>query len=174
MAANPRSRLAVIVALMSTAFATPPAQAAPAEKVASYRGIWYMNQPTGDRHKYKYSGGLGTYPQQHAPIAIYSAAANKTFFCYGGSTGNPNELAAMVSYFDHATGQVPQPRIVLIKPTGDAHENPSIQLDDAGHVWIFSNTHGPAANSYLFRSTAPYSIDQFEQVARTNFSYNQP
>lgn len=148
--------------------------AAPAEKANGYRGIWYMNQPTGDRHKYKYSGGLGAYPQQHTPIAIYSRQANKTYFCYGGSTGKPNELAAMVSYFDHATGQVPQPRIVLVKPTGDAHENPTLQLDDAGYVWIFSNTHGPAANSYIFRSTAPYSIDDFEQTARTNFSYSQP
>jgi hypothetical protein len=144
------------------------------ETADGYRGIWYSNQPTGDDHKYKYSGGLGTYPQQHAPIAIYSREADKTFFCYGGSTGKPNELAAMVSYFDHATGLVPRPRIVLVKPTGDPHENPTLQLDEAGHVWIFSNTHGPAGNSCIFRSAAPYSIDDFEQVARMNFSYSQP
>ena len=45
-----------------------------------YRGIWYSNQSTGDEYRYKYSGGFATYPQQHVPIAIYSAAANKTFF----------------------------------------------------------------------------------------------
>nr|MBA3484047.1 BNR-4 repeat-containing protein [Pirellulales bacterium] len=84
------------------------------------------------------------------------------------------ELAAMVSYFDHATGLVPRPRVVLIKPTDDAHENPTLQIDEAGHVWIFSNTHGPAGNSYIFRSTLPYSIDEFEEVLRTNFSYSQP
>lgn len=142
--------------------------------VDGYRGIWYSNQATGDEHRYKYSGGLGTYPQQHAPIAVYSAAANKTFFCYGGATDKPGELAAMVSYFDHTTGKVPRPRAVLVKPTTDAHENPTLQLDEAGHVWIFSNTHGPAENSYIFRSRAPYSIDDFEQVSRTNFSYSQP
>lgn len=139
-----------------------------------YRGIWYMNQPTGDEFRYKYSGGLGTYPQQHVPIAIYSEPANKTFFCYGGSTGKPNELACMVSYFDHAIGKVPRPRTVLVKATGDAHENPTLQIDSAGHLWMFCNSHGPAQNSYIFRSVAPYSIEEFEQVARTNFSYSQP
>jgi hypothetical protein len=150
------------------------AQSAPAEQADGYRGIWYSNQPTGDEYAYKYSGGLGTYPQQHTPIAIYSPVANKTFFCYGGSTGKPKELACMVSYFDHATGMVPRPRVVLNKKTSDAHENPTLQIDDAGHIWVFCNTHGPANNSYIFRSVAPYSIDGFEQVARTSFSYGQP
>ena len=165
------------ISIVTFAFAlslSAVAKAAPAKQADGYRGIWYMNQPTGDEHRYKYSGGLGTYPQQHTPIAVYSAAANKTFFCYGGATDKPGELAAMVSYFDHATGKVPRPRIVLVKQTTDAHENPTLQLDDAGHVWIFSNTHGPAENSYIFRSRAPYSIDDFEQVAPTNFSYSQP
>lgn len=44
-----------------------------------YRGIWYANQPSQDEYKYKYSGGFATYPQQHAPIAIYSKQAHKTF-----------------------------------------------------------------------------------------------
>jgi BNR repeat-containing family member len=148
--------------------------AAPTESINGYRGIWYMNQPTGDEFRYKYSGGLGTYPQQHAPIAIYSATANKTFFCYGGSTGKPRELACMVSCFDHATGKVPRPRVVLVKSTDDAHENPTLQIDESGHLWMFCNSHGPAQNSYIFRSFAPYSIDEFEQLTRTNFSYSQP
>jgi BNR repeat-containing family member len=148
--------------------------AAPAPQADDYRGIWYSNQATGDGHAFKYSGGLGTYPQQHSPIAIYSREANKTFFCYGGSTGKPKELAAMVSYFDHQTGRVPRPRVVVVKPTDDAHENPTLQIDEAGRLWVFSNTHGPAGNSYIFRSTSPHSIDEFEQVARTNFSYSQP
>jgi hypothetical protein len=146
----------------------------PAKPADGYRGIWYMNQPTGDEYRYKYSGGFGTYPQQHVPIAIFSAAANKTFFCYGGSTGKDKELACMVSYFDHATGQVPRPRTVLVKKTSDAHENPTLQIDDSGHVWLFCNSHGPANNSYIFRSSAPYSIDDFEQITRTNFSYSEP
>jgi hypothetical protein len=151
----------------------PPAKDGPV-MATGYRGIWYMNQPTGDEFKFKYSGGLGTYPQQHAPIAVYSAAANKTFFCYGGASDKSKELAYMVSYFDHATGTVPRPRLVWIKQTDDAHENPTLQIDEAGYIWIFGNTHGPANNSYIFCSTLPYSIDEFEQVAQTNFSYSQP
>jgi len=117
---------------------------------------------------------LGTYPQQHTPIAVYSAAANKTFFCYGGNTGKPKELACMVSYFDHGTGAVPRPRVVLVKPTTDAHENPTLQIDEAGHLWVFCNTHGPAERSFIFRSTWPYSIDEFDKITQTNFSYSQP
>lgn len=148
--------------------------AEPAATVDGYRGIWYSNQPTGDEYRYKYSGGFATYPQQHVPIAIHSAAANKTFFCYGGATGKANELGCLVSYFDHATGKVPRPRVVTIKRTGDAHENPTLAIDGSGHMWIFCNSHGPANNSYIFRSVSPYSIDEFEQVLRTNFSYSQP
>jgi hypothetical protein len=150
------------------------AYAAPAERADGYRGIWYSNQATNDEHHFKYSGGFATYPQQHEPIAIYSRAANKTFFCYGGSNGKSTELACMVSYFDHGTGQVPRPRILLVKKTDDAHENPTLSIDDSGHLWIFCNSHGPANNSYIFRSAAPWSIEKFEQIVRTNFSYSQP
>jgi hypothetical protein len=160
--------IAVAASIVDVAFS------APAPTANGYHGIWYSNQATGDEYKFKYSGGYATYPQQHMPIAIYSAAANKTFFCYGGSTGKSKELAEMVSYFDHATGQVPRPQTVLVKKTDDAHENPTLQIDDAGHLWLFCNSHGPANNSYIFRSKQPYSIDEFEQIKRTNFSYSQP
>jgi hypothetical protein len=167
--------LVVFLAVLPTVSLTVrDVQSAPTERADGYRGIWYMNQPTGDEYRFKYSGGLGTYPQQHVPVAIYSDAANKTFFCYGGSTGKPKKLACMVSYFDHATGTMPRPRVVLVKPTDDAHENPTLQIDDTGHVWVFCSTHGRSANSYVFRSALPYTIVEFEQVARTNFSYSQP
>lgn len=149
-------------------------RAEPAAAVNGYRGIWYSNQPTSDEYRYKYSGGFATYPQQHVPIAIYSAAANRTFFCYGGTTSKVNELSCMVAFYDHKTGTVPRPRVVTVKRTGDAHENPTLSIDGSGHLWIFCNTHGPAKNSYIFRSVSPYSIDEFEQVAHTNFSYSQP
>src|SRR6478609_256496 len=91
--------------------------AAPLPKAEGYTGIWYMNQPSHDEYKYKYSGGFATYPQQHIPIAIYRPEVNKTFFCYGGTTAkkgsDPQVLLHMVSYFDHKTGQVPRPTILL-------------------------------------------------------------
>src|SRR5690606_8324689 len=67
-------------------------------KTDGYRGIWYMNQPLDNEYKFKYSGGLGTYPQQHIPLAIYSEAVNKTFFCYGGTDEENSTLLYMVSY----------------------------------------------------------------------------
>jgi hypothetical protein len=139
-----------------------------------YRGIWYYNQATKDEYAYKYSGGFATYPQQHIPIAYYSREANKTFFCYGGRPKDKNQLVHMVSYFDHATGMVPRPTILLNKGTDDAHDNPVLMLDDAGHVWIFSNSHGTSRPSFISRSKKPYSIDDFERVLETNFSYGQP
>jgi hypothetical protein len=133
-----------------------------------------MNQPSKDEYKYKYSGGYATYPQQHIPIAIYSKEADKTFFVYGGTLKGKQELLHMVSYFDHATGDVPRPRILLNKKTDDAHDNPTLQIDGAGHLWIFSNAHGTSRPSYIHRSVKPYSIDAFERVLETNFSYSQP
>ncbi len=67
-----------------------------------YRGIWY------DMGR-KYSGGLGTYPQQQLPIAVYAPAVHKTFFCYGGTVKSERRLLYMIAYYDHSTGLVPRP-----------------------------------------------------------------
>jgi hypothetical protein len=175
--------LTALRAIQSVAFVLvsvcAPFRAAIANPAANgYSGIWYMNQPSGDEYKYKYSGGFATYPQQHVPMAIYSSDANKTFFCYGGTAakrgGDKQELLHMVSYFDHATGQVPRPTILLNKKTSDAHDNPTIALDDLGHVYIFSPSHGTARPSYIHRSRKPYSIADFDLLVKTNFSYPEP
>jgi len=146
----------------------------PVRKDDGYRGIWYYNQPSNDEYVYKYSGGLGTYCAKHRPFAIYSKEANKTFFCYGGTPKGKNELLHMVSYYDHATGMVPRPTILLNKHTDDAHDNPVISLDANGYVWVFSSSHGTSRPSSLSRSTKPYSVEEFEHVLTTNFSYTQP
>src|SRR5687767_10420670 len=139
-----------------------------------YRGLWYMNQPSRDEHKYKYSGGFATYPQQHVPIAIYAKAVDRTFFVYGGRPKDQNTLLHMVSYFDHATSTVPRPAILLDKKTDDAHDNPVLSIDAQGHLWVFSNAHGTSRPSYIHRSTKPYSIDSFEKTYDGNFSYGNP
>ncbi len=152
--------------------------AAPLPTDDGYRGIWYFNQPTKDEYRYKYSGGFATYPQQHAPIVIYCKEVDKTFFVYGGTTArganDQQELLHMVSFFDHKTGTVPRPRILLNKHTDDAHDNPTLQVDDAGHLWVFSSSHGTGRPSYIHRSVKPWAIDEFERIAVTNFSYTQP
>jgi hypothetical protein len=150
-----------------------------------YRGIWYMNQPSYDEYVYKYSGGLGTYCAKHKPFAVYCDEVKKTFFCYGGTSKDSNrKLLHMVSYYDHNTGMVPRPTIVLDKKTNDAHDNPVISVDDKGYIWIFSTSHGTARPSYIHRSQKTYDVSKFElvnatkienseEVPMTNFSYMQ-
>ncbi|MBN1908208.1 MAG: BNR-4 repeat-containing protein [Pirellulales bacterium] len=142
-----------------------------------FRGIWYA---IGDPGNYKYSGGMATYPQQIAPHAFYSEAVDKTFFVYGGTDATNSTLYHMVSYFDHQTGQVARPRILMDRHSTNAHDNPAIAIDDQGYIFVFSSSHSTSQASYLSRSTEPYSIDAFEQVAAIpagydgNFSYGQP
>jgi hypothetical protein len=100
-------------------------------KDTGFRGIWYYNQKLDNEYVFKYSGGLGTYPANHYPFSIYAPEVDKTFFCYGGTDqeahdndGKGATLLHTVSYFDHKTGKVARPTIVLDKKTSDAHDNP--------------------------------------------------
>jgi len=129
-----------------------------------YRGIWYSNQPSNDEYVYKYSGGLGTYPANHYPFSVYAKEVNKTFFCYGGADEAGKTLLHMVSYFDHKTGKVPRPTIVLDKKTDNAHDNPVMNIDAEGYIWIFSTAHGTNTPSYIHKSLKPYDVSAFEQI----------
>lgn len=154
------------------------------QKDNGYRGIWYSNQPSNDEYVYKYSGGLGTYPANHYPFSIYVKEVNKTFFCYGGSDASGKTLLHTVSYFDHQTGMVPKPTVVLDKKTDNAHDNPVMNIDKEGYIWLFSTAHGTNSPSYIHKSKKPYDINEFEEikatklvngevVAMNNFSYLQ-
>ena len=136
-----------------------------------------MNQRMAGVHRYKYSGGFATYPQQHVPIAVHVREQRKTYFVFGGSAGNPSvnedELQHMVSYYDHVTGMVPRPVRLLQKRTSDAHDNPTLAIDSDGHLFVFSAAHGISRPSYIHRSVRPYDISEWELVDQTNFSYPQ-
>jgi len=138
-----------------------------------YRGIWYFCNGVETKYKYKYSGGLGTYCAKHIPLAWHAPEAQKTFFCYGGRPRGRNRLLHMVSYYDHRTGLVPRPRILMDKKTTDAHDNPTILIDKGGYIWIFSSAHGVSRPAYVYRSAEPHSIDAFELTLERNFSYPQ-
>ena len=172
--------LAFLLSVVPAADVTETPASAPAvhpvSKASGYHGIWYANQPMDTEYRYKYGGGLGTYCAKHLPIAYYAEQADKTFFVYGGTRPGTEKrtLLAMVSCYDHKTGTVPQPTLLIDKHTDDAHDNPSLMLDDKGHVWVFVAAHGTARPSYIFRSIKPYDIDAFERVQETNFSYPQP
>ncbi|MBI4893252.1 MAG: BNR-4 repeat-containing protein [Acidobacteria bacterium] len=176
-AAAAAAALAVVASIAGAA--GPPAEpniVTLNQVAAGYRGIWYFNQPSGDQYVYKYSGGFATYPQQQSPIAIYAGEVNKTFFVYGGSLSNSPEsgkpeLLHMVSYYDHKTGMVPKPTLLLNKHTDDAHDNPLLSIDEDGYLWVFSNAHGTSRPSYVHRSRKPYDIRDFELIRTTNFSY---
>ncbi len=166
----------------------PDARYAKAEemnkKANGFKGIWYMNQPSHDVYVYKYSGGMATYTAKHQPIAIYAEKVNKTFFCFGGTDDSNSTLFHNVSYFDHATGKVANPTVILDKKTTDAHDNPVISIDNKGYIWIFSTSHGTARPSYIHKSSKPYDISKFVKINATemvngkkqpfdNFSYFQ-
>jgi hypothetical protein len=142
-----------------------------------FHGVWY-----GYTDGTYYAGGLGTFPQQIHPMAYHAAAAGergRTFFVWGGAkAGVPGNLLTTISYYDHATRMVARPRILNDRHTNDGHENPSIMLDRQGHIYVFSNAHGTLRDSFIYRSTRPYSIDEFQTVLSLektmNFSYAQP
>lgn len=156
-----------------------------------YRGVWYGNQPCGPPYHWKYSGGLATYPQQHTPIAIYSAEADKTYFVYGGQgeqyppadyapigQETPGETRLCVGSFDHRSRTLSRPISLLTRDTFDAHENPVLCLDDDGRLLVFCPAHGSQRPSYVFRTAKPHDLSTFELVRMfepdDNFSYPQP
>ena len=153
-------------------------------KDSGYRGLWYYNQKVDREYVYKYSGGLGTYCANHYPFAVYRPEVDKTFFCYGGTDLTESTLLHEVGVFDHKTGKVARPTILLDKKTTDAHDNPVLSVDDAGYIWVFSTSHGVSRPSFIHRSVRPYDVSEFERleptkivdgkpVPMTNFSYVQ-
>ena len=180
--------LLLTVSLSQAQQVHPDAQYAKAELIQKradgFKGIWYMNQPSNDEYVYKYSGGLAVYPANHRPFAIYAKKVNKTFFCFGGTDDSNSTLLHNVSYYDHKTGKVANPVILLDKKTTDAHDNPVISIDEKGFIFIFSTSHGISRPSYIHKSKKPYDITAFETVNATeiidgkaepfnNFSYFQ-
>src|SRR3954462_12844376 len=110
--------LFAILAVSVLSILPHPAAAAELPTADGYRGIWYMNTPTKNEYVYKYAGGYATYPQQHAPIAIYAKAVDKTFFVFGGTTDPTNKtpnLLYMLGVYDHASGTFCKPRVLLDK-----------------------------------------------------------
>lgn len=145
------------------------------QQVDGYRGIWFeLGQVTeyGD----KYSGGLGTYTAKHTPLAIYAEEVDKTFFVYGGTTGERDKyLLCMIGVFDHATNQLSKPTIVYDKRgVKDPHDNPSISIDPQGYIWVFVSGRNVRRPGLKFKSKDPYNIEFFEQVSEEEFTYPQP
>lgn len=144
-------------------------------KADGYKGIWFT---LGQFSEYgdKYSGGLGTYTANHIPVAVYAPEVKKTFFVYGGTTSKEERhLLIMISYFDHQKKVVPRPVIVYDKMgVNDPHDNASVSIDDQGYIWVFVSGRAKARPGFIFRSTAPYSIENFEKILQKEMTYPQP
>lgn len=147
----------------------------PTLRIDGYRGIWF---DLGQRSQVgsKYSGGLGTYTAKHHPLAIYAPAAEKTFFVYGGTSElQKRHLLAMISYYDHRTKRVPKPVVVHDKKgVNDPHDNPSIQIDSKGRLWVFVSGRGRKRPGHIYRSRLAYDIASFKHVDESEFTYPQP
>jgi hypothetical protein len=139
-----------------------------------YRGIWFTLGQFSE-HGDKYSGGLGTYTANHLPLAIHAPEVNKTFFVYGGTIKDRRHLLIMASYYDHALHQVPRPTIVHDKRgVDDPHDNPSISLDDKGHIWVFISGRGRGRPGLIYRSKKPHDVAEFAFILQDEFTYPQP
>jgi hypothetical protein len=147
---------------------------APAPLAEGYRGIWFT---LGQKSEYgdKYSGGLGTYTANHNPLAVYAPAVDKTFFVYGGSPDGSRALLCLIGSYDHKSGRVSRPVVVHDKrPVNDPHDNPSLNLDAAGHLWVFVSGRANARPGFIYRSVAPYDPSRFERVGQRTITYPQP
>lgn len=147
--------------------ASMPATAQTAVMPASgFQGIWYEVTSGGGGYPNKYGGALATYPQQITPTGIYAPDASKTFFVFSFDLdpGNGLNIGHAISYFDHATGLVARPQIWINKQTEDAHDAPTLAIDDDGYIYMFSMTHGEVRQAYISKSSQPYSIDSYTSL----------
>lgn len=170
-------RVAIIALFVTCTVAT--AHGAPATQpnptADGYHGIWFeLGQKS--EHGDKYSGGLATYTTSHVPIAIHAPKVNRTYFVYGGTIPGKRHLLAMVSYYDHATGTFPRPTIVHDKQTvDDPHDNPSLAIDDKGHIWVVVAGRGNVRPGFKYRSAQAWDISRFELVETMDrMAYPQP
>lgn len=147
------------------------------QKAEGYRGIWFTLGQVNTQYGDKYSGGLGTYTVKHIPLAIYSPEVDKTFFVYGGTpSADQTYLVCMAGCYDHKTGMLQRP--VTVHDKGqigviDPHDNPTIQIDKDGYVWVFVAGRGNTRPGIRYRSTKPYDISSFEYINESIMAYPQ-
>ena len=144
-------------------------------RVDGYRGIWFtLGQESS--YGYKYSGGFGTYTMKHIPLAIYSPETDKTFFVYGGTTDKGDRhLLCMAGCFDHKTGLLQKPTVVFDKESvNDPHDNPSLQIDKDGYLWVFVSGRSKKRPGHIYKSDKPFDITSFHHIKSWEMTYPQP
>ncbi|MFO7975739.1 MAG: BNR-4 repeat-containing protein [Candidatus Hydrogenedentota bacterium] len=147
------------------------------DRVDGYRGIWFTLGQMSGEYGDKYAGGLAfCFSHTLIPMAIYAPEVKKTFFVYGGTTGaDERYLLAMASYYDHERHRLPRPTMVRDqRGVDDPHDNPSIAIDESGHIWVFLAGRGRRRPGQIFRATKPYSVEEFEEIHEREQTYSQP
>ena len=155
---------------------TTPTDSQILETVNGYRGIWFdLGQATS--YGSKYCGGLGTYTMKHIPMAIYAPEVDRTYFVYGGTPAKDKKyLQCMIGCYDHATGMLQKPRVVMDKGVdgvNDPHDDPTIQIDKDGYLWVFVSGRSTKRKGRIYRSINPFDITAFEMVSEFTMAYPQ-
>lgn len=145
--------------------------------VNGYRGIWFTLGQFNTEYGDKYSGGLGTYTMKHIPMAVYAPDVDKTFFVYGGTpSADKKYLQCMIGCYDHRTGLLQKPRVVMDKGVdgvSDPHDDPTVQIDKDGYVWMFVAGRSTKRMGRRYRSVNPYDITAFEYINESYMAYPQ-
>lgn len=163
--------VALVLAVMTTT--ASPLATAESQPADGYRGIWYtIGQDKG--HGPKYAGGLGTYPANMVPMAVYSADANTTWFVYGGTTTSSHtDLQIMIGAWHHEDNTVSRPTTVRDSDGfKDAHANPALTIGPDGHLYVVSATRH-SFEGRIYRSLRPHDHSEFEIVYRGYIAYPQ-
>ena len=147
------------------------------QTVAGYRGIWFdLGQALSD-YGSKYSGGLGTYTMKHIPMCIYAPEVDRTYFVYGGTPAEDKKyLLCMIGCYDHRTHKLQKPRVVMDKGiigVSDPHDDPTVQIDKDGYIWVFVSGRGNRRPGVRYRSVNPYDITAFEYINESVMAYPQ-
>jgi len=170
---NRKTLIFILAALLMAPAAT--AQPLNNTQMDGYKGIWFtLGQESA--YGYKYSGGLGTYTVKHNPMAVYAPEVERTYFVYGGTTAaNERHLLCMIGCYDHNTGKVQKPVCVFDKEkVNDPHDNPALQIDKDGYLWVFVSGRSKKRPGFIYRSDKPYDIHSFTRVLKLEMTYPQP
>ena len=148
-----------------------------AQAVDGYRGIWFTLGQVKTEYGDKYSGGLGTYTMKHIPMAVYSPEADRTYFVYGGTPAEDRKyLQCMIGCYDHASGLLQRPRVVMDKGQDgvlDPHDDPTVQIDKDGYIWVFVAGRSTKRMGRRYRSVNPYDISAFTYINESFMAYPQ-
>ncbi|HOA72890.1 MAG TPA: BNR-4 repeat-containing protein [Phycisphaerae bacterium] len=151
----------------------------PVARETGYRGFWLGAAGPEAQSGDPIVGGVAFAPMSHAPVAVYAAAVDKTFFVYAGASGPPaaerdkQTMRILIGAYDHKAGTVSVPVILLDNLPPQAYGCPALTIDDAGRLWVFAAVNGADYPSTILRSAQPHDIDAWEKVAEMDFQHPQ-